>query len=542
MTRILVLGGYGGFGGRISRRLACEGHEVVVAGRSLAKARAFCSGDARLVPAVISRAGISAGLAEWCPAIIVDASGPFQAMDLSVPRAAIAAGVHYCDIADGSAFVRRIATLNSEAQAAGVVVLSGASSVPALSGSVVRELAIGMTRITSVEIAISASNQATVGGSVAEAILGQVGQPFIAQRGGRRETLYGWQEIECQAFSVPGHLALRGRRVALVDVPDIALLPDRLPGRPSVTFRAGAELGFQNWALWILSWAVRWGWLGGLGGLSRLLMSLQSLTAWMGSDRSAMTVRLFGISRGQRVERRWTLIANEGDGPEIPTLAIAPLVARILRGKEPSGARDAGEALTLADYDPTFDELAVRHSAEEIVLPDPLYHRVMGNRFHSLPRAVRAMHDVLRDGGASGEADVIGAANPIGALIARVFGFPRAGQYSLHVAFAESDGVECWTRHFGTTRFDSELSARGRRLVERFGPIRFGFDLLSEQAGLTMIMRHWSVLGVPLPLAIAPRSIVREWEEDGRFHFDVPIALPLVGRIVHYRGWLEVIG
>ena len=52
-------------------------------------------------------------------------------------------------------------------------------------------------------------------------------------------------------------------------------------------------------------------------------------------------------------------------------------------------------------------------------------------------------------------------------------------------------------------------------------------------------MRNWSALGVQLPLLLAPRSAATEWEEDGAFRFDVPIALPLVGRIVHYRGWLR---
>ncbi|MDB5685685.1 MAG: saccharopine dehydrogenase, partial [Rhizorhabdus sp.] len=44
MSRILVLGGYGGFGGRIARRLVAAGHEVLVAGRDPEKARAFCMG------------------------------------------------------------------------------------------------------------------------------------------------------------------------------------------------------------------------------------------------------------------------------------------------------------------------------------------------------------------------------------------------------------------------------------------------------------------------------------------------------------------
>jgi Domain of unknown function (DUF4166) len=54
-----------------------------------------------------------------------------------------------------------------------------------------------------------------------------------------------------------------------------------------------------------------------------------------------------------------------------------------------------------------------------------------------------------------------------------------------------------------------------------------------------MHLRRWSFLGIPLPLALAPQGIAREWEEQGRFRFDVPIALPLVGRIVHYTGWLD---
>jgi hypothetical protein len=41
-----------------------------------------------------------------------------------------------------------------------------------------------------------------------------------------------------------------------------------------------------------------------------------------------------------------------------------------------------------------------------------------------------------------------------------------------------------------------------------------------------------------MPMALAPRTPAREWQEDGRFQFDVSIALPLIGPVVHYRGWL----
>jgi NAD(P)-dependent dehydrogenase (short-subunit alcohol dehydrogenase family) len=540
MTRILLLGGYGGFGGRIALRLAAAGHDVLVAGRSIAKARAFCAQSPRLVPLAVDRRDIACALEEHRPAIVVDASGPFQAMAYDIPAACIAAHVHYVDIADARDFVCGIGALNAAAKATGVVVLSGASSVPALSGAAVRHLASGMERVRAVEMAISASNKATAGPSVAAAILGQVGAPLRLWRGQRWTKAFGWQEPCSQSFDCAGTAPIRNRMVGLVDVPDLALLPERLPGHPAVSFRAGTELGFQNRALWLASWFVRWGMIRTLAPFARWLRPLQSLTRTLGSDRSAMIVRLFGDRNGCRVERRWTLIADHGAGPEIPTLAVAPVVARILAGKEPAGARDAGETLTLDDFAAPFSELAIHHKTDEIPMPPPLYAQVMGLHFAALPDDVRAMHDVLRDGGAIGEADVAGASNPIAMLVARVVGFPKPGRQRLHVHFKENGGRETWTRDFSGQRFRSHLSRHGPWLVERFGPLRFAFALPGDDEGLVMVMQRWWIGPLPLPRWLAPRSAAREWSENGRFHFDVPIDHPLLGRLVHYRGWLQV--
>ncbi|KMS51914.1 hypothetical protein V474_02395 [Novosphingobium barchaimii LL02] len=538
MTRILLLGGYGGFGGRIARRLAGAGHEVLVAGRSFDKAQAFCGQTTGLVPLALDRSRIAEALEQHRPALVVDASGPFQAMDHAIPKASIAAGVHYIDIADSRDFVCGIAGLDAAAKDASVVVLSGASSVPALSGAAVRHLAVGMDKVRAVEMAISASNKAAAGPAVSAAILAQVSQPLRLWRGQRWARAFGWQEMHSARFSCPGTNAIVQRRVALVDVPDLALLPDRLAGHPAVAFRAGTELGFQNWALWCASWLVRTRLVASLAPLARILNPLQTLTRSLGGDRSAMIVRLFGDAAGRRVERRWTLIADQGDGPEIPTLSVAPIIASILSGKEAAGARDAGEALTLDDYDDAFGKLAIHCSTRELVASPPLYARVMGDRFARLPPELRAIHEVHRDGGATGEAKVTGAANPIAALVARIVGFPKPGHHLLHVHFRESGGRETWTRDFSGQCFQSQLSQRGPWLVERFGPLRFAFDLPSDTKGLSMVMQRWWIGPLPLPKFMAPRSIAKEWSEDGRFHFDVPIALPVIGRLIHYRGWL----
>jgi hypothetical protein len=539
-VKILLLGGYGGFGARIAKRLAANGHAVLVAGRSLSKATAFCAAQAGLTPMKVDRKEISSALSLYRPDLVVDAAGPFQGSDYAVPNACVAAGVHYLDIADGRDFVTGIASLDEEARAAGVVVRSGVSSVPALSGAVVRHLAEGMDDIRAVEMAISASNRATAGLSVAKAILSYVGKPVRLWRGRRWVTAYGWQEFHCEQFEIEAQPPLN-RAVALAEIPDLELLPERLPGRPAVSFHAGADLAVQNLALWVLSWPVRWGWLKTLDPLSSLMGPLQRLSARLGGDRSAMIVRLFGSQAACRIERRWTLIAERGDGPEIPALAVPIMVNRIMSHDIAPGACAAGNELTLGDFDDVFQALAITHAIRDIPQEPCLYRRVMGERYDSLPASVRRIHDVLRDGGASGWATVVQGESWIARLVSRVVGFPSAGEHELHVHFTENEGTENWTRRFSGRAFRSSLRERDGLLVERFGPLSFAFELPSDEAGLTMRMRRWWLGPIPLPNALAPRSEAIEREEHGRFRFDVPIALPGVGLVVHYCGWLDAV-
>ena len=489
-----------------------------------------------MTPLEMDRGDIANVLRSHRPDVLVDASGPFQAMDYAVPRACIAAGVAYCDIADGREFVCGIRNLDEPAKTAGVPVISGASSVPALSGALVRQLAGGLDHVSAVEIAISASNKATIGPAVASAIIGQVGQPLQLWRGGRWTRRYGWQDQVELSFTVKGVRPIRKRLVALADVPDLSLIPDRLRGKPSCTFRAGTELFVQNKALWLASWLVRWGLVRNLSVAAPVLKSLQRLTGAFGTDRSTMLVRLFGNCGERRLERRWTLIADHGDGPEIPSLAIPLLVERVLAGREAPGARDAGESLVLKDFREAFARLSVSTEVVEVEQPVPLYQRVMGSAWDGLPDSVRALHSPLRNAGAAGEARVTGASNIFGRVIARFMGFPPAGTHKVHVEFSERDGVERWTRDFGGRSFASELSEKNGQLQERFGPLRFRFDLGPRPDGLEMIMRGWSLFRVSLPLSFAPRSHAIERDQAGTFHFEVPIALPIIGLVTRYEG------
>lgn len=543
MSRILVIGGYGGFGARLSRRLLGAGHEVLVAGRSADRVARFCADHPGAEPVVADRNnGIGLVMARERPDLVIDAAGPFQGSGYTVPEACIAMRIPYLDLADAREFVMGIAGLDKLARKAGVAVVSGASSVPALSGAVIRRLAQGLDRVDSVEMALSASNRASAGASIAAAMLSYIGRPMQLWRGKRWTVVHGWQELRRVAFGFADGSRLSGRLVGIADVPDHDIVPDALPGRPAVTFRAGTELDFQMAALWVLSWPVRWGWLRSLRPLQPLLMRFYRATAALGGDRSGMNIVLKGRCGDRRVERRWTIVATKGEGPEIPTLAAEILTAEILAGRIAAGARHAWFELTPEAFEPLFAKLAVCHGIEERELPPPLYAHIVGRRFAELPPLVRALHDVSGDGGAEGEGTVTRGRSPMAALLAGMMGMPPTGTTPLHVAFAERDGVEVWTRSFGDHRFHSELSTRRGLAVERFGPLRFAFDLPSDGEGLEMRFRGWSLFGVPMPRLLGPRIAAREWQEDDRFRFEVAVAMPLIGRIVHYTGWLRPSG
>lgn len=552
MMKLLIVGGYGTFGGRIVELLENEATlELIVAGRSLAKAQVFCASRgakaAKLSPASFDRDGdLRAQLSALAPNVVIDASGPFQAYGEGRYRlieACIAAGVNYLDLADGSQFVSGVSAFDEAARNAGIYVLSGVSSFPVLTAAVVRRLSRDMARVESVSGGIAPSPYAGVGENVVRAIASYAGQPVAHL--GRTAKIIGKPFTQQRRYTVspPGRLPLKSTMFSLVDVPDLRALSALWPEMRRVWMGAGPVPEILHRALIGLAWLVSMRWVKSLTPLAPLMHWATNTFRW-GEHRGGMFVEVRGVKAdGATLMRSWHLLAEGSDGPLIPSMAVEAIIRQQLAGQTPApGARAATQEIELEAYDKLFASRTI-YTGEREPPPRgaPLYRKLLGAAWEELPRAVREMHDGVRR--AVGTATVERGGNPLAQLAGAMISFPRAGVYDASVTFHSDSMRETWRRRFGRFEFSSaqyEGEGRSERLLcERFGALEFAMALVLDGDRMRLVTRRWRAFGVPLPLWLAPRTDAYEAEEDGAFRFHVEIGHPLAGLIVRYRGLLK---
>lgn len=546
--RIVILGGYGVFGGKLAEALLRQPQfEVVIAGRSIDKAQTFCHRHGGL-PVALDRSAseFTETLADLAPFATIDAAGPFQAYGhhpYKVAEAALAAGSHYLDLSDDAGFTSGIVVLRDRALAAGRAVLSGVSSVPALSSAAVEVLRGDFSRLDLIESAILPGNRAPRGLSVMRAILAQTGRPLSVFRDGVRTRLPGWSGLSKRRIGPRDRTGLPPRWTSFIGAPDMALFQERYRAR-TVLFRAGLELPVMHLGLWGLSWMVR---LRLLRSLEPLAGALQKFADWLepfGSDRGGMEVRLAGLDgHGKPLSRRWTLIAEAGDGPHVPAVAAAILCRRLAQGTVPAGARPCLGEVTLQDVSEATSHLGVATRIDTDNRPC-LFQQALGPGFNTLPASVRDLHTVFDRRCWTGEARVTRGTSFLGKTLCRVIGFPpQADRSPVSVTIERRGDTEIWQRNFGGKLFRSVLSLSGTPgsgvVQERFGPIAFNIHLQQRHGTLAFPVGRGRFLALPLPNWLLPISEAWEHDDGGRFNFDVKISLPGIGMLVHYQGWLH---
>ena len=523
--KILVLGGYGVFGARLARLLVADGHEVSIAGRDLDAAERLAA-YLGCRACRMDRGGDLGHLS--LHEVVVDAAGPFHAYGdapYRLPRAAIAAGVHYLDLCDNAEFCAGIAVLNDEAVRAGVCVLSGLSSVPALSSAAVEALAAG-GRVRVIDTAILPGNRAPRGLSVMQSILVQAGRPMEVWRGGRWVRAFGWSDPA--RYLLPHGIVRQGWQI---EVPDLRLFPARF-GAETVRFRAGLELGVMRYGLAGFAMLRRVLPVPVTLTLVRLFKALADGLERFGSGRGGMSVM---VQVGQ--ERRWwRLLAEDGDGPFIPAV---PARALLRRQALPVGAGPALCVVSLAEAEAAMGDLrVVTERAEETVVP--IFPRVLGEAFARLPDEIQATHVTADCSRWAGRSAIERGTGLWERGLAALFGFPAAaGDVAVEVTKSVTPRGEIWVRQFGGKTFRSHLAATAAGMTERFGPFTFLLGLKVEGGRLYYPVVRGRLGPLPLPRWLLPLAEASERVEDGRFCFDVAIFAPLTRRlIVRYRGWL----
>ena len=170
-----------------------------------------------------------------------------------------------------------------------------------------------------------------------------------------------------------------------------------------------------------------------------------------------MVVEASGIdAAGHRASHvTWTLVAEAGDGPVIPTLpALAAIRALAAGNSLRAGAAACAGVLDLEMIAAEFAPYRLTTVTKSPASPDaPLFARALGERFGPLPKTIRQVHSPQDRITLSGTAAVEGPVRVLPKIVRRVLGFPRPGNnIALRVEIEAKGGTERWTRDFARAK------------------------------------------------------------------------------------------
>ncbi|MCY4046312.1 MAG: saccharopine dehydrogenase NADP-binding domain-containing protein [Cellvibrionales bacterium] len=369
---ILILGGYGNFGKRIVSELAklpnitlyIAGPDQQKADQVLQKKRFTSQALLKSVSLDIDSEQFERNLRLLSPNVIIHTAGPFQAQSYRVARAAIGIGAHYVDLADDRAFVEGITELDQAAKENALLVISGASSVPGLSSTVVTHYREHFSELSHIDIAIAPGNKAERGLSTIRGILKGTGQPFLAYENGEWLERYGWMNVRLKNFG--GDV---GRRwLANVNVPDLGLFPAHFDVKDGVRFQAGLELTLLHWVLFFMAGLAKQGWIKDVSQWTRPMAQISRLFQTFGTDIGAMEVKIKGKNnKGNDALVRWQLTAKHGIGPYVPTIAPVLLAKKMIQ-QEPhlTGAMPCLGLFSLDEFTQFAESMGISIKATHI--------------------------------------------------------------------------------------------------------------------------------------------------------------------------------
>jgi hypothetical protein len=174
------------------------------------------------------------------------------------------------------------------------------------------------------------------------------------------------------------------------------------------------------------------------------------------------------------------------------------------------------------------------------------FERLLGPDLEPLPTPVRRVHTLRAPLTAAGRGEITAASALPARFIAWFAGLPRPGRdVEVCVTFTpNAKGGERWDRKFADRGYASTMEAGAGRdqglLIEHFGLFDLRFQLAASNDGLRWSLVGWRLLHVPLPHWSLPHIDCLESADRERYTFDIDVRFPLIGWLMHYRGWLDL--
>ena len=168
----------------------------------------------------------------------------------------------------------------------------------------------------------------------------------------------------------------------------------------------------------------------------------------------------------------------------------------------------------------------------------------MGDDWEHLSTSVKRMHGHAERLVAQGVADVEGSQHWIVRVLRHQLSLPNPGrQQRVEVTIERRGTHEIWTRRFASECMRSTLcrTAHAPLLSEKLGMITLRFALILDHESIDWQLQGARWLGLPMPRFLFGKVMARCASENGRYTFQIDTKLPLLGQLVAYRDWLEIV-
>ncbi|VAW44191.1 hypothetical protein MNBD_GAMMA02-1123 [hydrothermal vent metagenome] len=362
---VLVLGGYGTFGSRISRALCKKGFHVIINGRHFHQAQALKHSILEedfaaqvTVSCFDVYSQLNLRLKKMNPQLVIHTCGPFQGQDTYIAQTTIKAGIHYLDLSDDRGYVQKMLALNDLAQANGVMAITGASTVPALSSAVLAYVQdkYAIDRFKAVKIGISPGQKTARGLATTQAVLSYIGKALKPWPGNQKKR-YGWQDTYLQEYP-----SINSRLMGNCESPDLDCLHHHF-NIEQLSFSAGMESKLLHRLIWVGSWLIRLGLPLKLKNHAKWLLKSSRWFDSLGTEDGGMHVEFeVKLGKGQKtISKTWFIEATGNQGPQIPAIPAILMAEKILKQPMSSGVQVCVNLIQLEEYLKELEQFDSKH-------------------------------------------------------------------------------------------------------------------------------------------------------------------------------------